>query len=203
MRDPNLILSEKQTLLSRIADQAAAMNMPCYIVGGFVRDLLLGRPVNDLDVIVEGDAIKLGNELVRKFGGKLTPHQKFYTAIWHLPSSFTLHPSSLDLITARTETYKHPGALPTVTPSTIDDDLRRRDFTINAMAVRLDGDHFGELLDPLNGQTDLENKIVRVLHQVLSSMTQLESSAPSAMNSVITSLWNPHPSTRSTLLLFQ
>ncbi|MBK8616331.1 MAG: CCA tRNA nucleotidyltransferase [Anaerolineales bacterium] len=164
MRDPNLLPSEKQTLLSRIADQAAAMNMPCYIVGGFVRDLLLGKPVNDLDIIVEGDAIKLGNELVRKFGGKLTPHQKFHTAIWHLPSSFTLHPSSLDLITARTETYKHPGALPTVTPSTIDDDLRRRDFTINAMAVRLDGEHFGKLIDPLNGQSDLENKTIRVLH---------------------------------------
>ncbi len=164
MRDPNLIPSEKQTLLSRIADQAAAMNMPCYIVGGFVRDLLLGKPVNDLDIIVEGDSIKLGEALVKKHGGKLTPHHKFHTAIWHLPSSFTLQPSSLDLITARTETYKHPGALPTVTPSTIDDDLRRRDFTINAMAVRLDGEHFGELLDPLNGQTDLENKIVRVLH---------------------------------------
>ncbi|NOT03979.1 MAG: CCA tRNA nucleotidyltransferase [Anaerolineales bacterium] len=166
MRDPNLLPSEKQTLLSDIAAQAAAMDMPCYIVGGFVRDLLLNKPVNDLDVIVEGDAIKLGQELVKKYGGKLTTHQKFHTAIWYLPSTFTrsVHPSSLDLITARKETYQHPGALPAIKPSTIDDDLRRRDFTINAMAVRLDGDHFGELLDPLNGQADLEKGIVRVLH---------------------------------------
>jgi tRNA nucleotidyltransferase (CCA-adding enzyme) len=164
MRDPNLLPSEKQVLLSDIAAQAAAMDMPCYIVGGFVRDLLLGKPVNDLDVIVEGDAIKLGEALVKKYGGKLTPHHKFHTAIWHLPSSFNLYPSSLDLITARKETYQHPGALPTIKPSPIDDDLRRRDFTINAMAVRIDGDHFGELLDPLNGQADLENGIIRVLH---------------------------------------
>ena len=172
MRDPNLLPSEKQTLLSDIAAQAAAMDMPCYIVGGFVRDLLLGKPVNDLDVIVEGDAIKFGKTLVKKFGGKLTTHDKFHTAIWHLPSTFDpsagsgqrLQPSTLDLITARKETYQHPGALPTIQPSMIDDDLRRRDFTVNAMAVRLDGDHFGELLDPLNGQADLEKGIVRVLH---------------------------------------
>jgi len=164
MRDPSLLPSEKQTLLSDIAAQAAAMDMPCYIVGGFVRDLLLGKPVNDLDVIVEGDAIKFGRSLVVKFGGKLTTHDKFRTAIWYLPSTFDLQLSTLDLITARKETYQHPGALPTIQPSTIDDDLRRRDFTINAMAIRLDGDNFGELLDPLNGQTDLEKRIVRVLH---------------------------------------
>lgn len=164
MRDPNLIPSEKQILLSGIAAQAATMGMPCYIVGGSVRDLLLGRPVNDLDVIVEGDAIKLGEELVKKHGGKLTPHHKFHTAIWRLPSSFIIQPSSLDLITARSETYSGPGALPTVRPSSIDDDLRRRDFTMNAMAIRLDGDHFGESLDPLNGQKDLDQGIIRVLH---------------------------------------
>lgn len=164
MRDPDLIPSEKQTLLSNIADQAASLDMPCYLVGGFVRDLLLDQPVNDFDIVVEGDAIELGAALVKKYGGKITPHAKFRTAIWHLPSSFIIYPSSLDIITARSESYKTPGALPTIKPSTIDDDLRRRDFTINAMAVRLDGGHFGELLDPLNGQADLEKKIIRVLH---------------------------------------
>jgi tRNA nucleotidyltransferase (CCA-adding enzyme) len=164
LRDPNLLLSEKQTLLSDIAAQAAAMDMPCYVVGGFVRDLLLGKPVNDLDVIVEGDAIKFGKSLVKTFGGKLTFHDKFHTAIWHLPPTFNLQPSTLDLITARKETYLMPGALPTVTPSTIEDDLLRRDFTINSMAIRLDGTHFGELLDPLNGQADLQEGLVRVLH---------------------------------------
>ena len=169
LRDPNLLPSNKQTLLSSIADQAASMNMPCYLVGGVVRDLLLEKPVNDLDIIVEGDAIELGQALVKKYGGKLTPHTKFRTAIWHLTPD-TLIPSplgtldTLDLITARSETYEHPGALPTIKPSTIQDDLRRRDFTINAMAIRLDGDHFGELLDPLNGQNDLDQKLIRVLH---------------------------------------
>jgi len=164
LRDPNLLPSEKQTLLSDIAAQAAAMDMPCYVVGGFVRDLLLGKPINDLDVIVEGDAIKFGKSLVKTFGGNLTPHDKFHTAIWHLPDTWHLIPDTLDLITARKETYLMPGALPTVTPSTIEDDLRRRDFTINSMAIRLDGDHFGELLDRLNGQADLEAGLIRVLH---------------------------------------
>ena len=164
MHDPNLLPPEKQTVLSNIAAQAAALNMPCYLVGGFVRDLLLNKPVNDLDIVLEGDAIKLGKSLVKKFGGKLTPHDKFQTAIWFLPETFNLQAATLDLITARKETYKDPGSLPTVMPAAIEDDLRRRDFTINAMAIRIDGDHFGEMLDPLHGQADLEKKIIRVLH---------------------------------------
>ncbi len=163
LRDPNLIPFEKQTLLSSIADQAASLGMPCYLVGGFVRDLLLNKPVNDLDIIVAGDAIKLGKALVKKFDGKLTQHKKFHTAIWHMTPD-TSTPDTIDLITARSETYEHPGALPTIKPSTIEDDLRRRDFTINAMAIRLGGDHFGELFDPLGGQNDLEQKLIRVLH---------------------------------------
>lgn len=163
--DNTRIISSRQlTLLRDISSLAADLGMPCYLVGGSVRDLLLEKPINDLDVVIEGDAIKFGNELVSKLGGKLTTHPKFHTAIWHFPLSFNLQPSFLDLITARSETYKTPGALPTVTPASIEEDLRRRDFTINAMAVRLDGDHFGELLDPLNGQNDLGQSIIRVLH---------------------------------------
>ena len=164
MRDPILLSSNKQTLLSSIAAQAVSIGMPCYLVGGCVRDLLLGKSVNDIDIIVEGDVIKLGEALVYKHGGKLTPHTKFRTANWHLPESWNLTPGTLDLITARSETYAHPGALPAIKPSTIEDDIRRRDFTINAMAVRIDGEHFGELFDPLNGQADLEEGIIRVLH---------------------------------------
>ena len=163
-RDPNLIPSEKQTLLSHIAAQAAALNMPCYVVGGFVRDLLLGTPVNDMDVIVEGDAIKLGNKLVDVYGGKLTPHFKFHTAIWHLPETWNLIPDTVDLITARKESYNRPGALPSVAPATMGDDLHRRDFTINAMALRLDGEGLGEILDPLEGQTDLGRGTIRALN---------------------------------------
>lgn len=159
MLDPHLIPPDKQTLLSNIAAQAASMNMPCYLVGGCVRDLLLQKPINDFDIIVEGNAIQLGDELVRKYGGKLTAHPKFLTAIWSLSSDETL-----DLITARAETYPTAGALPAVHPSTIEDDVARRDFTINTLVVRLDGEHFGDFFDLLDGQADLAQGIIRVLH---------------------------------------
>lgn len=166
LRDPNLILPEVQNLISNIASQATELNIPCYLVGGVVRDLLLNLPTHDSDIdfVFEGDAIKFGEALVKKYGGKLTHHYKFHTAIWHLPQTFDLRLSTIDLITARKESYEHAGALPTVTPSNIEDDLHRRDFPINSMAIRLDGSYFGQLLDPLNGGVDLENKIIRVLH---------------------------------------
>ena len=148
-------------LIHRIADESSALGFPLYLVGGSVRDLLLGRPIADLDLTLEGDAIKLARALVKKHGGDLTTHEKFFTATWTPQSS---NSQILDLISTRRETYPHPGALPTVTKSTLDDDLRRRDFTINAMAIRVDGDHFGDLYDPLHGQSDLEKKLIRVLH---------------------------------------
>ncbi len=150
-------------LIRRIADESSALGFPIYLVGGSVRDLMLARPIVDLDLTVEGDAIKLGRALVKKHGGELTAHEKFATATWLFKSPVSNH-QSLDLISARKETYSAPGALPTVTKSTIDDDLLRRDFTINAMAIRVDSDHFGELHDPLHGQADLEKKLIRVLH---------------------------------------
>ncbi|MBI5839258.1 MAG: CCA tRNA nucleotidyltransferase [Chloroflexi bacterium] len=157
--DPDLLPLPKHDLIRRIADQSAALGMPCCLVGGFVRDVLLKQPLNDFDIVMEGDAIKLGKALVKEFGGRLTTHSKFKTATWFIGDN-----EFLDLITARSETYTQAGALPTVKPSTVEDDLRRRDFTINAMAMRIDGDHFGELLDPLNGQKDLQAGIIRVLH---------------------------------------
>ncbi len=163
--DNDRIIPSRQLILLRDSSSLSAeLNLPCYLVGGFARDLLLEKPINDLDIVVEGDAIKFGNTLVNRFGGNLTTHIKFHTAIWHLPETRNLELETIDLITARSEIYKSPGALPTVTPSTIEDDLRRRDFTINAMAIRMDGDHFGELLDPLNGQNDLKQGILRILH---------------------------------------
>ncbi|HEX2996307.1 MAG TPA: hypothetical protein VHP14_15890 [Anaerolineales bacterium] len=141
--------------------------LPLYIVGGAVRDLVLGRRLNDLDLIVEGDATRLAHSLVSRHGGRATIHSKFGTAKWFLPKSLTPNPSipdALDLISARSETYKHPAALPTVKPGSLSDDLRRRDFTINALALRLDGPHFGELRDDLRGMDDLREGIVRVLH---------------------------------------
>jgi tRNA nucleotidyltransferase (CCA-adding enzyme) len=113
---------------------------------------------------VEGDAIALARALASKHGGGVTAHLKFGTAKWFLPPHLKTGHDTLDLISARSEIYKHPAALPTVKMGSIEDDLRRRDFTINAMAIRLDGDHYGELRDDLNGMEDLQNGLIRVLH---------------------------------------
>jgi tRNA nucleotidyltransferase (CCA-adding enzyme) len=167
---------EQLTLLRLVADEASARGLPVYIVGGFVRDLLMGQPSLDLDIVVVGDAVSLARALARKHGGKLTAHPRFGTATiensreQRVESSDQSNQSlisnlySLDFITARRETYAQPAALPDVTPSTIEDDIRRRDFTINTLAVRLDGAHFGELYDLYNGASDIERGLIRVLH---------------------------------------
>jgi len=162
-------------LLHLLAYQAALLRMPLYLVGGVVRDILLGRAVNDFDLVVDGSSAEFAEYIVRKFGGKILIHSKFMTATWVL-NEITFErlkvpilqlsnvPISFDFASARTEMYAQPGALPTVKRSTIDADLYRRDFTINAMALRLDGEDFGGLFDPLGGQKDLDDKLIRVLH---------------------------------------
>jgi len=130
-----------------------------YLVGGMVRDLLLGQTNLDLDLVVEGDAIELAQQLKKLNRGKITTHPRFNTAKLQWDNW------SVDLATARSETYAQPGALPTVTPSSIDDDLSRRDFTINAMAIRLNPGYYGKLVDPHGGRDDLQNKRIRVLHE--------------------------------------
>jgi tRNA nucleotidyltransferase (CCA-adding enzyme) len=157
------ILSARRESVTQVVGQAQTMEMPIYLVGGFVRDVLLEKPVNDFDLVVEGDATKLGRALVQHFGGRVTVHAPFKTATW-FPQNLSQDTPPLDLISARSETYAHPAALPTIKLGALTDDLLRRDFTINAMAVRLDGDHFGELTDPHGGQADLERGLVRVLH---------------------------------------
>ncbi|MRR31881.1 CCA tRNA nucleotidyltransferase, partial [bacterium] len=155
------ITSQRLSLIKQVTHQAAELGFPACLVGGFVRDALLGRPVNDFDVVVEGDATKLGRALVKRFGGRLTVHAPFKTATWFHPDP---PDDFIDLISARSETYPEPAALPTVKLGSLDEDLRRRDFTINAMALRLNGDDAGELVDPLDGHVDLKDGLVRVLH---------------------------------------
>jgi tRNA nucleotidyltransferase (CCA-adding enzyme) len=130
-----------------------------YLVGGIVRDLLLGRLNTDIDLVVEGDAIKLAEEIAASLQAEIITHPRFGTA------KIKWANRSADFATARAETYARPGALPDVKPGTIKDDLARRDFTINAMAVELNPRHFGELLDPYKGQTDLRYKAIRILHE--------------------------------------
>jgi tRNA nucleotidyltransferase (CCA-adding enzyme) len=161
---------ERLTLLKAIAQMAAEQHNALYLVGGFVRDLLLKRPSLDFDLVVEGDAIQLTASLARRWGGRVTHHSQFGTAKWHLEgSNFAilendLPSESIDLVSARIEFYTHPTALPTVERSSIKQDLHRRDFTINTLALRLDGRHYGELNDFWGGLSDLENGLVRILH---------------------------------------
>lgn len=162
---------ERLELVRLVAAEAEAHGLAVYVVGGFVRDLLLARPSLDFDIVVEGDAILLARALTEKHGGRFTSHTRFGTAKWFLPDKFsTAGPASLpafvDLISARQEYYEHPTALPTVERSSIKLDLHRRDFTINTLALRLDGRHFGELYDYWGGLADLERGLVRVLHSL-------------------------------------
>ena len=156
---------EQGRLLRSVAEEAARQRLPLYIVGGFVRDLLLGHPGLDFDLVVEGDAIGLARAVAAKHGGKVTVHTRFRTAQW-FPSPGNDYPEFVDFISTRSESYKHPAALPTVKPGMLADDLQRRDFTVNTLALRLDGEHFGELRDDLGGLEDLQAGLIRVLHPV-------------------------------------
>lgn len=175
-------------LLREAGELAAQRGDTLYLVGGFVRDLLLtllmgnsetaktkASPRFDLDLVVEGEAIPLAQRLRERRGGRVRSHDRFGTAKWILaqPIPFGSVPpakdaplSSLDFVTARTEFYRHPSALPEVEQSSIRQDLHRRDFTINTLALRLTPDHFGELLDFYGGQNDLEARLIRVLHSL-------------------------------------
>ena len=133
--------------------------MPVYLVGGPLRDLLLNRPSLDIDTAVEGDASALARELAGATAGRVISHPAFLTATVRIPG---FH---LDLITARSETYARPGALPAVRPATIREDLLRRDFTINALALRLNGPQAGEVVDLSGGLDDLDARLVRALHE--------------------------------------
>ena len=145
-------------LLASVLAFARDERLSLYLVGGPVRDLILDRESLDLDIVVEGDAIAISRRLAQSTGVGLRTHPAFGTA------SLRLDGFVLDLITARDETYARPGALPTVTPASIREDLLRRDFTINAMALSLTGANH-EILDPAGGQADLENGLIRVLHE--------------------------------------
>ncbi len=167
------------TLLRTLAEEAGRVNLPIFVVGGFVRDLLLERPSLDFDVVVEGDAIFFARRLAERYGGRVLTHQRFGTAKWdisgirkELLSRLPMDaegqaerlPETLDLITARTEFYEQPAALPTVESSSIKMDLHRRDFTINTLALRLDGEHYGRIHDYWGGLSDLRAGLIRVLH---------------------------------------
>jgi tRNA nucleotidyltransferase (CCA-adding enzyme) len=135
----------------------AAAGAPIHLVGGTVRDLLLGAETVDLDLVVVGDALPVARRLAAATGGRLTVHRAFGTAV-------VRGPVTADLAGARRETYPHPGSLPVVAlAATLEEDLGRRDFAVNAMAASLGEESFGELCDPFGGQADLAARRLRTL----------------------------------------
>jgi tRNA nucleotidyltransferase (CCA-adding enzyme) len=158
-------------LLLRARDAANDLGYSLYIVGGFVRDLLLGTPTLDLDLVVEGDAIAMAIHLAQNLDDGLTArvrsHSRFGTAKIILEGERPAGvPPSLDFVTARTEFYERPSELPQIERSSIKQDLYRRDFTINTMAICLDRERYGELLDFYGGERDIREGRIRVLHNL-------------------------------------
>ncbi len=146
-------------LLKQLGQYGDDINLPVYIVGGFVRDLLMGNPNYDMDIVVERDGLGFASYAAEKLAAKLVKYEKFLTA-----SMFLKDGMRIDVATARTEYYQAPTELPQVEVSTIKKDLYRRDFTINAMAIKLNSKDFGTLIDFFGAKKDLEDKLIRCLH---------------------------------------
>lgn len=148
-------------LLQLVGEVAQKLAFRAFAVGGFVRDLLLKQPNLDLDVVIEGDGIIFAKALAAKLKGRYRTHERFKTAVVLMPNGF-----KIDIATARLEYYEYPAAMPTVELSSIKLDLSRRDFTINAMAISLNPERFGTLIDFFNCQHDLKQKVIKVLHNL-------------------------------------
>lgn len=148
------------TVLTETITTAGRRHLALYLVGGSVRDLLLNRSCSnlDLDLVVEGSVDSLAEDVASTVGGRLVAHRRFGTAILRGPGF------RADLAQARGERYRRPGALPSVYSTGIDEDLARRDFSVNALALGLTGEHAGQLLDPHDGRRDLAKRQLRVLH---------------------------------------
>lgn len=140
-----------------IGEAADELHLDCYVVGGYVRDIFLERPSNDIDVVVVGSGIKVADALRRKLGRKahISVFKNFGTA------QVKYKDLEVEFVGARRESYSHDSRKPIVEDGTLEDDQNRRDFTINAMAIQLNKDHFGELVDPFGGIEDLEDGIIR------------------------------------------
>ena len=164
-----------QEIFHQISHVADTMGVECYVVGGYVRDIFLERPSNDIDVVVVGSGIAVAEELKRQLGKKahLSVFRNFGTAqvkingplavsSWQLANGQEQKAKSLEIefVGARRESYSHDSRKPIVEDGTLEDDQNRRDFTINAMAICLNSKRFGELVDPFNGIADLEDGII-------------------------------------------
>lgn len=149
----------RKSVLNKTIDFFINSQYHAYLVGGYVRDATLGIKPVDIDIVVEGNAIKAACQLNTKIKGKLYTYKEFGTA------SIITDGARIDLASARIEKYPSPAQLPYVYPSTIIEDLNRRDFTINAMAMSISKGNFGEIIDPFNGLADIKSGFIRVLHK--------------------------------------
>ncbi|MFA5090128.1 MAG: hypothetical protein WC510_03700 [Candidatus Omnitrophota bacterium] len=150
-----------QRIISLAGDTAERNNLSAYLVGGFVRDLILGKKNLDLDIVVEGDGIKFAENLARDTHSHIIIHKRFGTATLKTGSGL-----KVDIATARSEIYRYPAHLPEVRTGSLKDDLFRRDFTINAMAMGITGVNSGNLIDFYGGKRDLSAGKIRVLHDL-------------------------------------
>jgi len=147
-------------IIVKLGEIADYLNYKAYIVGGMVRDLLLERENYDLDIVIEGDGLKYAKKVKEIFDVEIDLHKKFKTAVLFFDDY------KVDIATARSETYKSPGALPDVISSSLKYDLYRRDFTINAMAISISEDDFGDLIDFFNSYNDLKNELIKIMHNI-------------------------------------
>ncbi|MCX5711517.1 MAG: hypothetical protein NTY47_00375 [Candidatus Omnitrophica bacterium] len=147
-----------KNIIHTVSQAGSEEHVSVFLVGGFVRDLILAEPNFDLDFTVDGDAIKLAQNLAQKFQAKIVIHRRFGTA------TITFCCKKIDFATSRKECYPESACLPVVSPGSLKDDLARRDFSINAMAIEVSENNFGRFVDYFNGKEDLENKKIRVLH---------------------------------------
>ena len=159
MRDrlPERVLS----LLRAAGECAERLGMKAFVVGGFVRDLVMRVENLDVDIVVEGDGIRFAEAFAEEQGARVRPHEKFGTAVIVFRDGF-----KIDVATARVEYYLKPAALPTVQYSSLKQDMYRRDFVINTLAVRLSPEGFGEVIDFFGAQRDIKERVVRVLHSL-------------------------------------
>jgi tRNA nucleotidyltransferase (CCA-adding enzyme) len=158
-------------LFDEAADTADKLDFSAYLVGGFVRDLLLRIENLDIDIVIEGDGILFAEKFAERFSGRVKSHKKFGTAVVIIPSIPPLQKGGkggfkIDIATARMEYYEHPAALPIVETSSLKNDLYRRDFTINTLAISLNKKEAWSLIDFFGGQRDLKERAIRVLHNL-------------------------------------
>jgi tRNA nucleotidyltransferase (CCA-adding enzyme) len=155
-------LPENITWLLKSAGRCAEdMGFRAFVVGGLVRDLIMDRESFDIDLVIEGEGMRFAGEFARRHSVDVRYYKKFGTAVLTFSDGY-----KLDVATARTEIYEYPAALPRVLPGSIRDDMFRRDFTINTLAVSLSPGYFGELLDFFNVREDIKKKLIRVMHDL-------------------------------------